>query len=182
MRLGLGLGLGIGRASGIASGSGGLILPNLLTKTELFENAAWIKTSMTVSANTTVAPDGNTTADTITSGAAANQGMYQVVAVDPSTAYCFSYHVQLGTMLAASYKFAFYNATGAAFISQDIVPAQTPVSGSWTRISQAVTTPAGCVSMRVYPFRNTASTSGTFFLWGAMLNTGSLPATYAAVA
>jgi hypothetical protein len=36
---------------------------NLLTKTEEFDNAAWIKAAVTVTANATVAPDGTTTAD-----------------------------------------------------------------------------------------------------------------------
>lgn len=50
------LGLGLKLCNQEVYGSKGLILPNMLTKTELFDNAAWIKTSMTVTANTTVAP------------------------------------------------------------------------------------------------------------------------------
>jgi hypothetical protein len=39
---------------------------NLLTKTEQFDDAAWSKTATTITANSTIAPDGTTTADTLT--------------------------------------------------------------------------------------------------------------------
>jgi hypothetical protein len=38
-------------------------LVNLLTKTEQFDDGAWVKANVTVAANQTVAPDGTTTAD-----------------------------------------------------------------------------------------------------------------------
>jgi hypothetical protein len=44
---------------------------NLLTYTEQFDNGVWVKNSSSVSANSTVAPNGTTTADTFTSSAAA---------------------------------------------------------------------------------------------------------------
>jgi len=42
---------------------------NLLTKSEQFDDVYWSKTSVTVTANSTVAPDGTTTADTLTATA-----------------------------------------------------------------------------------------------------------------
>jgi hypothetical protein len=53
---------------------------NLLLRSEEFDSASWSKTSgVTVTPNTTVAPDGTTTADTITAnglaGAVLNQGV-----------------------------------------------------------------------------------------------------------
>ena len=44
---------------------------NLLTFSEQFDNGVWVKNSSSVSANSTVAPNGTTTADTFTSSAAA---------------------------------------------------------------------------------------------------------------
>jgi hypothetical protein len=38
---------------------------NLLLYSQEFDNAAWTKTSTTVTANSTTAPDGTTTADTL---------------------------------------------------------------------------------------------------------------------
>lgn len=59
---------------------------NLLTKTEQFDDAAWTKTSVTVSANAAVSPDGTTTADLVyptTSGTNRwlNQGIVASAAV-----------------------------------------------------------------------------------------------------
>lgn len=45
------------------------ILSNLLTNTEDFSNAAWVKTNCTVTANQIIAPDGNVTADKLLSTA-----------------------------------------------------------------------------------------------------------------
>jgi pSer/pThr/pTyr-binding forkhead associated (FHA) protein len=42
---------------------------NLALYSEEFDNAAWSKTNITVTANSTAAPDGNTTADTLTASA-----------------------------------------------------------------------------------------------------------------
>ena len=61
--------------SGTFVGSNGLIQTtpasvNLLTWTQQFDNAAWAKTGTTVTANTTVAPDGTSTADTLTEDSA----------------------------------------------------------------------------------------------------------------
>ncbi len=43
---------------------------NLLTYSQEFDNAAWVKTDTTVTANAATAPDGTTTADLFTDGAA----------------------------------------------------------------------------------------------------------------
>lgn len=144
---------------------------NLCLYSQNFENVAWPGTNP-VTTDATTAPDGTSSADMLTSGNTANQGTYQVVTVTASTAYTFSYYVKLGTMVAANFKMAFYDSTAAAFIASDVVPTQTPTSSGWTRISYAVTTPVGCLSLRVYPFRNSAAVPGTFYLWGAQLEAG----------
>jgi hypothetical protein len=63
---------------------------NLLTKTEQFDDAAWVKAGAspsTVTANTTVAPNGTTTADTITNSAApAGEAVYQTITTSVSGA------------------------------------------------------------------------------------------------
>ena len=57
---------------------------NLLTYSEQFDNAAWSKTNTTITANSTAAPDGTLTADTLTSGAA-NGYLYQSFSAAAST-------------------------------------------------------------------------------------------------
>ena len=49
---------------------------NLLTFGKEFDNAAWTKTNSTVTANSTTAPDGTLTADTITDNTTAAVGHY----------------------------------------------------------------------------------------------------------
>ena len=49
---------------------------NLLTYSEQFDNAAWIKTNTSSSANTIVAPDGTLTGDTIVMDAISNNDFY----------------------------------------------------------------------------------------------------------
>ena len=49
-----------------SSGLVELVPYNLLTYSEQFDNAAWTKSSATITANATTAPDGTTTADTLT--------------------------------------------------------------------------------------------------------------------
>lgn len=146
---------------------------NLLLQSEDFANSAgpvlWIWPAGVVTGNTEVAPDGTTTADTVTSSGGA-QSVYQNITVTASTAYTFSVFVKLGTMSAANYKIAFYDNIAATFIASDIVPAQVPNNSGWTRISYTFTTPVGCTSVRVYPFRNSALIpSSTVFIWGAQL-------------
>lgn len=145
-----------------------------------FDNAYWTKSSgsITATANTTVAPDGTTTADTITVVASAGIGIYATAAVAPSTQYTFSMYVKLGTMAAADFKLAFRDDTAGVFIASDVAPTQVPTASGWTRISYTLTTPVGCALLRAYAFRNSAAVAGTVFLWGAVLNAGASALTY----
>ena len=151
---------------------------NLALYSDQFDNATWVYgTSCTYTPNALVSPDGSQTADLYTIGSTVN-GTYQSVTVTASTAYTFSFYVRLGTVSATNFLLAVYNNTGAAFIASDVVPTQTPTASGWTRITYSFTTPVGCTSVRVYPFRNTAISSGTFYLWGAQLEAGAFATSY----
>lgn len=144
---------------------------NLLLRSQEFDVFAVWAAASGITANTQTAPDGTLTADTIDSAAATP---YQAVACLASTQYTYSVYIKLGSLAAAGFKFAIRNDTGAAFIAQDIVPTQTPTADGWTRITYTFTTPVGCVTVRPYLYRNNTPQTGTFFAWGAMLNTGTL--------
>jgi len=144
---------------------------NLLTYPSAFDNAAWNLFNATVTANTTVAPDGTTTADTVTTNTnPASNGIWQSVTVTASTQYTFSFYARRGT--ATDLKYSVYNNTGGA----DIVAATSYYSSTsstdWSRITLTFTTPVGCTSIRVYPVRD-AGSLGTMFIWGAQLELGS---------
>jgi hypothetical protein len=154
----------------------------LLQSADLFENGTgslnWQWTTGVVTSNTQVAPDGTITADTITTTGAA-QSIYQSATVAASTTYTFSAYVRLGTMLVNDYKIAVFNNNTLSFIALDVVPTQTPTTNGWTRIQYSFTTPVGCTSIRVYPFRNSnALDSCTVFFGGAQLEAGAFATSY----
>jgi len=71
-------------------GSNGSARYNLLSKTEQFENAAWTKLGVTVTANQTLAPNGTSTADlvVVNNGSQTNVQLYQdLTALSASTSY-----------------------------------------------------------------------------------------------
>lgn len=110
-------------------GSNGLIQTtaasrNLLTYTQEFDNGVWTKTNTTVTANSTVAPDGTSTADTLTAGAGAGAGQqtYQTLSNLGSGTYVYSIYVKQGSGATDSNNFGIRNqttSTSAATITID---------------------------------------------------------------
>ena len=151
------------------SWSRGSAAVNLFTKTEQFDHGNWIKTAITVAANTTVAPDGATTAETLT----VTSGLHNIrqdVAVLPSTQYTFSWHALRGTMTDLHY--AVFNMNALSFIVPDTSYYASTNSSTWSRISVTFTTPSGCTLIRPWMLRDSGVASGTVFLWGAQLEIG----------
>jgi hypothetical protein len=189
--------------SGTFVGSNGLIQTtpasvNLLTFTQQFDNAAWLKTNTTVTANSTVAPDGTSTADTLTSSAGAGvHYMRQVATVTASTAYAFSFYVKAGThnfiqLLNAGTVAAFANfdlANGVAGTTGAKSTASITSTGNgWYRCTVVFDDTAvltndfriNIVSSASAAYSQTWTTTGTetVFLWGAQLEVGSTATTY----
>lgn len=161
--------------------SNSFVQTNLLTYSQELDNTAWTAGTGTVTANSQIAPDGSLTADTCTTTGTTAQSIYQSVTVSAATSYTFSFYVRLGSLAASNFTIAVYNNTAASFIAADVIPTQTPTTSEWTRISYVFTTPVGCTSVRVYPFRfGSAIASSTFYLWGAQLVQGSTPGDYVA--
>jgi hypothetical protein len=179
---------------------------NLLTWSEDFTNAAWtLANPGTRTANTDVAPDGTTTADTITDNIVGNySSVRQAVAIATGGAqYRGSVYAKKtsgatsfpGMTLAAtggSAKFAsvaLNTDTGVATARTGEVPDGIAVQdfGTYWRVAWTITTLAANTSLQleVAAAVNTdasatwsAATQGSAVIWGAMLAPASVDPTY----
>jgi len=147
---------------------------NLLVRSNEFSNVGvWVNTNLTVSDNSQLGIDGNTTAALITTTSTLNL-LNQQVSVTAGTVYTFSFYVKRGTMTDMKYRVR--NVTGAS----DIIPptsyySQTNAS-TFARISVTITAPAGCTAITFYPFSDTGSI-GTAILTQAQVEIGAYATT-----
>jgi hypothetical protein len=187
--------------AGTFVGSNGLIQNtpasvNLLTFTQEFDNAAWVKSSITVTANDTVAPDGTATADLLTQGGGGTAHSITQTFTGTSAAYTFTIYVKKGTRRfavlaltpAAGPNIADYawfdldtgarGSMGANLTSSSI----TPAGSGWFRISVTKTLAAASqfalVTHSEADNSLTSSAAGTTFAWGAQLEINSVATTY----
>lgn len=134
---------------------------NLLTYSQQFDNAAWTKTNATVIANTEVAPDGTTTADTLTA-TAANAVVSQAITAT-ALPHVFSVYLKRKT------------GTGAVEIqSASGTWTAAAVTTTWTQFNVTTTPTAGSGASGIR-----LTTSGDeVFVWGAQLEQRSQVTAY----
>lgn len=155
---------------------------NLLTFSEQFDNAAWTKTSTAVTSNSTVAPDGTTTADTLV-----GTGSYPFIqgsVTYTAAAYTFSVFVKKSTgtfalafsAAGAIDEVAFNLATGATTTAGANITSSGYVDqGLYWRVWAVSTRTAVISQPRIftgYP------TNVSPVVWGAQLELGSTATTY----
>jgi len=81
-----------------AAGLVELVPYNLMTYSEMFTNAAWVKTATNITANTTTAPNGTLTADTLTAdGTSSFHQAAQLVPATSGMTYTFSVYAKKNT-------------------------------------------------------------------------------------
>jgi hypothetical protein len=165
---------------------------NLLLRSEEFDNAAWAKTNATVTANATNAPDGTTTADRVTI-TGNSIGVRQTSSATAST-QVRSFYVKIDSgvrffqILTDGSVNAFANfdlllgviGTKGSSVSDHTI---TAVGNDWYRIAM-VSTDAIANSTYCSPVTSasagwsTGASSGSFFIWGAQLETGAFATSY----
>ena len=147
---------------------------NLVLRSEEFDNATWTRSAVTVTANATTSPNGTNNADLITTSATFNN-IFQSITVTQNTTYTFTFWALQGSM--TDLKYSVYNVTGVSNIVAPTSYYSQTNSSSWTRITVAFTTPAGCTQINIYPIRDTG-VIGTVYFWGAQLEAGAYATSY----
>jgi len=147
---------------------------NLLTYSNNFDNADWVKGAITVTSSSGSSPDGTNNAFLI--DATNNNGnIKEIKTVTSSTAYVFSFYAKRGT--ATNHKYSIYNQTGASEIIAPTSYYSQTNSSTWVRIIIPFTTPVGCTSVAVYTHRDSLAT-GTTLIYGAQLEAGTFATSY----
>jgi hypothetical protein len=173
---------------------------NLLTHSEQFDNSAWAKTALTVTANATVSPDGSATADKLIPTTAAATARF--VNNDAAVAIGFEYTQSVYAKAAEYSILQITGSTGFGLVYQNFdlatgtlggtsggIATITPVGNGWFRctytLTASSTAAAGRMLIAIVPNVNSARLAGFtgdgasgLFLWGAQLEVGSTATTY----
>jgi hypothetical protein len=147
---------------------------NIFTYSQTFTNGVWEYASVTATDNQVIAPNGTQTGALMTISVGGHFFRQNINAV-PGGVYTFSFYAKRGT--ASDLAYSVYDITnGANIIAPTSYYSQTN-SSEWSRIYVTFTVPAGCTLVGCYPTRDGGAT-GTFYLWGAMVNIGSTAKPY----
>jgi hypothetical protein len=157
---------------------------NLLTRTEGFENATWVKTNVTVTANAGVSPDGATTADLMTA-TGTNANLFRSIGFS-GVQYTFSVYAKRGNSdwiaISNSGFFVYFDIQNGALgtVGNGSASIQS-IGDGWYR---CIWTPSDLTQNTSWRIRcavangNTSTTTETALIWGAQLETGSTATPY----
>ena len=161
---------------------------NLASWSEMFSDASWTKTGASITANTTIAPNGTLTADTlIESSTTCDHKIFRVFSLVQNNAYTFSIYAKKKERNLI-YLYDAYTARGSIFnldtsgisnIGAGLISASiTSVGDGWYRCSGRI----NASSNTSFEIGVTNSTSGISytgdgtsgaFIWGAQLVEGT---------
>lgn len=180
---------------------------NLFNYSAQFDNAFWTKTSTSVTTNVAVAPDGTTSADSITDSSTTVTGTiaHTTTVTNDMKSYVFSVYVQKTTGGTSPVMRLQLNLTGGTAVNTNMffdsdAGAITKLTagafgavvdfGTFWRVSLASinngtgnTSLACTLAPAAGPHNATAAnvaTTGTAVIWGAQLENGSVASTYQA--
>ncbi len=173
---------------------------NILLRSEEFDNASWLKTDTTITANAVVSPDGTLTADLLTEGVAGTRWILQTVTVEPQKTYTTSIYLKYGNhdwIRVLFYETSTSNqaivwvnlTTGALGTSTssgtgvtNLGTTITNVGNGWYRVTltATLTNPSASLYITSAAADNsfTRVNNATRYQWGAQINQGSVAAAY----
>jgi len=163
---------------------------NLLLYSEQFDNAGWSKVNSTITANSTTAPDGAISADTITDNVILGQHqLNQNFSTISGTTYVLSCFFKQGTARYA--RIALGGAMNFAAATFDLqtgtvlsgTASITSFGNGWFRVSTsstAASTGSGTVSIGITSATGVpyAGIGSTLFIWGAQVEAGAFATSY----
>jgi hypothetical protein len=151
---------------------------NLLLRSEEFNDASWVKTNATVTSNTTTAPDGTLTADTINISVQDVERVIQRVLTGVSITgitYRASIWVKgQGTNIGKLVRFRVKRNSGGSM--SDAIINHT-LTSDWVRISIGFTGIADNTGVS-FGFDGATGYADSFDVWGAQLEVGSNATSY----
>lgn len=143
-------------------------------------STSWTLTNVARTLNATISPTGEMNGVEIKNTNPSNCMIYQAISCTASTEYTISFWVKLGSMPRNRFRAMLYDETNAAYFEDDLMPYDLKTD-EWTRITHTVTTPVGCLSFRLYPFRNNSFSEMeglTYYLYGAQVELGAVATSY----
>jgi len=171
---------------------------NLWTYSEQFDNGAWGKNQVTVTANQGIAPDGTLTADLVTTNTvSAYNTLDQFPTLSTNTNYCYSVFVKLVSGSGTSSRVVLASANDqvspvyASWGLQLDTLAETsdgntptvkgyiPYPNGWYRLYMVINTSGQTnPSVGIRFGTGGADTVNTFYVWGAQLEKANAPTDY----
>jgi hypothetical protein len=162
---------------------------NLFTYSEQFENATWTKTNTTVTANTTISPDGNNNADTYNVVSTGANFIYQIPSLTTGS-YSISVYAKKGSSNIIR-LFNVSSGASAAWFDLNLGQVIGTVNGGtasiensgngWYRcVYKGTSVTSGFTGIGLSDTANsaTASIGSSVYIWGAQIEQGSNATSY----